>query len=355
MNVVFHPTPANQWIDFYLENNDKQLYLENTEFSYVSGNSFKTCISSTDCFFIKSIWSPEYDVLIDGKAISSRMAAAAEARFGYSSEGKIKLGFCDDYQICDRKTEPGTIERKLVNMITKFSGLKIFKNETTPQYKAMCWWLNDLNSRNNVNYHESMLIQRYLLALIYFSNGGAQWQNNKNWISQEPECTWHGISCEVDQNIISRVNLSSNNLKGTIISEIGEFRGLEYLALDSNGLEGLIPKEIIKAQNLMTIKLSNNKLKGRIPIEMKYLTSIKELDLSINRLTSVIPSELGAHKDIEYLDLSLNSLSGELSENFRFWDKLNFLNLSNNFFYGNVNILKNFTALEKLDLSDNYF
>jgi len=285
--------------------------------------------------------------LIDGKAILSEMTAKSEARFGYSSEGKVMPGFCDDYQVCDRKIKPGTMERKLINMITRFSGLKTFKNETAPHYKAMCWWLNDLNNRNNMNYHESMLIQRYLLALIYFSNGGVKWHNAKNWISQEPECTWYGISCEVDQNIISKVNLSSNNLKGTIISEIGEFRGLEYLALDSNGLEGLIPKEIIKAQNLMTLKLAKNKLKGRIPVEMKYLTSMKELDLSMNRLTSAIPPELGAYMDIEYLDLSLNSLSGELSENFRFWNKLNFLNLSSNFFYGNADILKNFTTLGK--------
>ena len=68
-------------------------------------------------------------------------------------------------------------------------------------------------------------------------------------------CAWHGTCFEVDQNIISKVNLSSNNLKGTIIPEIGEFRGLEYHAFDSNGLEGLILKEIIKAQNLLTLKL----------------------------------------------------------------------------------------------------
>lgn len=75
----------------------------------------------------------------------------------------------------------------------------------------------------------------------------------------------------------------------------------------------------------------------------------------MNRLTSAIPSEFGANKDIEYLDLWLHSLSGDLSENFRFWDKLIFLNLSSNFFYGNVDILNNFTTLDKLDLSDNYF
>ena len=69
-----------------------------------------------------------------------------------------------------------------------------------------------------------MLIQRCLLALIYFSNSGSQWNITKNWISQEPACAWHGTSCEVDQNIISKVNLSSNNLKGTMIPEIGEFR-----------------------------------------------------------------------------------------------------------------------------------
>lgn len=213
--------------------------------------------------------------MIDGKAILSGMTAATEARFGYSSEGKIMSDFCDHYEVSDRKIKPGTMERKLINMITRFSGLKIFKNKTAPQHKAMCWWLDDLNSRNNVNYHESMLIQRHFVALIYFNNSGDQWHTSKNWISKEPECAWYGISCEVDQNIISKINLSSNNLKGTIISEIGEVRGLKYLALDPNGLEGLIPKEIIKALNLMTIKLSNNKLKGRIPIEMKYLTSIK--------------------------------------------------------------------------------
>ena len=30
LKVVFHTTPENKWIEFYLENNNKQLYLENT-------------------------------------------------------------------------------------------------------------------------------------------------------------------------------------------------------------------------------------------------------------------------------------------------------------------------------------
>ena len=271
---------------------------------------------------------------------------ASEARFGYSSaKGNIIPGFCDDYQVCNREIKAGTIERKFINMVTRFSKIKLFEDKTTPQYEAMCWWLNDLDRRININYHESMLIQRYLLALIYFSNSGAQWHDNRKWVSQEPECNWYGISCDVDESIISKIDLSSNNVKGTIISEIGELKGLEHISFDSNVLKGTIPKEIIKLEKLSTLTLSNNKLKGNIPVEMKYITSLKKLDLSINRFSSTIPPEFGAHKNIEYLDFSLNSLSGELSENFISWNKLNFLNLSGNFFYGNANILQNFTRL----------
>ena len=60
-------------------------------------------MSNTDCFHIKSIWPPEHDALIDGKAILTGMAAATEARFSYSLEGKIMLLFCDVYKACDRK------------------------------------------------------------------------------------------------------------------------------------------------------------------------------------------------------------------------------------------------------------
>ena len=56
------------------------------------------------------------------------------------------MGFCDGYEACDRK-KPGSIERKLINMITRFSGLKTFTIETTPEHEAMCWWLDDLNSK----------------------------------------------------------------------------------------------------------------------------------------------------------------------------------------------------------------
>ena len=98
----------------------------------------------------------------------------------------------------------------------------------------------------------TLKLLRHLLALIYFSNSGTQWCITKNWISQEPACAWHGMSLEIDRNEISKVHLSSNNLKGNMIPEIGKFRELECHAFDSNGLEVLIPKEIFKAENLLT-------------------------------------------------------------------------------------------------------
>ena len=90
--------------------------------------------------------------------------------------------------MCHRNIQPGTMERKMINMITRFSGTKIFEDQSTPQYQAMCWWLNDLDYKNRIEFNESMLIQRYLLALIYFSNGGRGWHNTENWMTNLSEC-----------------------------------------------------------------------------------------------------------------------------------------------------------------------
>ena len=158
-------------------------------FASIYGNTFKTCISGTDCFYVQSNWSPNFDVFVDNNAVLTGMDTVSKARFGYSSaNGTIVRDFCDVYQMCHRNIQPGTMERKMINMITRFSGTKIFEDQSTPQYQAMCWWLNDLDYKNRIEFNESMLIQRYLLALIYFSNGGRRWHNTENWMTNLSEC-----------------------------------------------------------------------------------------------------------------------------------------------------------------------
>jgi Leucine-rich repeat (LRR) protein len=61
------------------------------------------------------------------------------------------------------------------------------------------------------------------------------------------------------------LNLSSNQLTGSIPPEIGNLTNLEWLVLGSNELTGSIPSEIGNLTNLIILYLNNNQLTGEIP------------------------------------------------------------------------------------------
>ena len=43
------------------------------------------------------------------------------------------------------------------------------------------------------------------------------------------ECKWHGVSCTIFEGMIDELDLSNNNVRGSLLSELGELRGLERL------------------------------------------------------------------------------------------------------------------------------
>ncbi|KAJ6864004.1 hypothetical protein NC651_034736 [Populus alba x Populus x berolinensis] len=63
---------------------------------------------------------------------------------------------------------------------------------------------------------------------------------------------------------------------------------------------------------LEEIDLSNNQLHGSIPVTMGNLPSLTSLDLSNNILSGSIPLSLGSLSSLEYIDLSNNLLSGSI-------------------------------------------
>ena len=42
-------------------------------------------------------------------------------------------------------------------------------------------------------------------------------------------CTWYRVSCVTYEDIVDELDLSNNNLVGSMPSELGELRGLRYL------------------------------------------------------------------------------------------------------------------------------
>ena len=93
----------------------------------------------------------------------------------------------------------------------------------------MCWWLDDLDSKTPAGQQTTFNVQRYILALLYLSNGGDEWLNNDQWMTKAHECEWYGVFCNVYDGMVDKLDLSKNNLKGYMPPELGELRGLEYL------------------------------------------------------------------------------------------------------------------------------
>jgi hypothetical protein len=82
-------------------------------------------------------------------------------------------------------------------------------------------WLS--NNANLDEYPDVQKIQRYVLAVVYYSTNGDGWQKREGWLSDEDECTWlvkSTVFCapalDPTTNQVFVLDLSENNLVGTM-------------------------------------------------------------------------------------------------------------------------------------------
>lgn len=105
------------------------------------------------------------------------------------------------------------------------------------------------------------------------------------------------------RNLMYVVDLSSNDLSGTMPSEIYSLTRLQSLNLSHNQLLGMIPQEIGNLTQLESIDLSSNQLLGEIPQSMSALSFLGVLNLSFNNFMGKIPSgtQLQGFTNLSYM------------------------------------------------------
>ncbi|XP_074284111.1 receptor-like protein EIX2 [Silene latifolia] len=86
------------------------------------------------------------------------------------------------------------------------------------------------------------------------------------------------------------IDLSCNNLVGSIPDDMTKISGLLSLNLSYNQLAGTIPKNIGDLKSLISLDLSKNNLIGNIPTSLSELYSLSHLNLSYNNLSGQIPT-----------------------------------------------------------------
>ncbi len=189
------------------------------------------------------------------------------------------------------------------------------------------------------------------LIALHNATNGPNWTDKWSLPTNHP-CTLFGITCASGH--VSAIDLSGNNLNGTIPPQLGNLANLQQLGLHTNQLSGAIPPELGNLANLQGLYLAHNQLSGMIPSQLGNLASLQYLNLFDNQLSGTIPPQLGSLGSLRWLHLFDNQLSGAIPSQLGNLANLTYTDLSNNQLSGTIPPqLGNLASLRGLYLGDN--
>ncbi|KAL5543480.1 hypothetical protein UlMin_007264 [Ulmus minor] len=141
----------------------------------------------------------------------------------------------------------------------------------------------------------------------------------------------------VDYPSFDVIDLSNNNLTGSLPSSIANCTDLKVLDLKKNNFSGKIPESLGQLEFLEILHLGDNKLSGEIPHTFRNLSRIETMDLGNNRLTGKIPQWIGeGFESLRILNLRSNSFFGELPSSLSNLSSLQVLDLTGNHLSGSI-------------------
>ena len=244
------------------------------------------------------------------------------------------------------------------DMIGKGLSLDGFYVQGSPQHLALFFITQD-DTFHSSNSH---LLQRYAMAVFYFSLGGPKrwntcWsggrynetfdlafsdecshelqENRKAWLSPTHECQWAFIECDRN-SFVTGISMTSNVKEETsdvpyfrstkellmLPQEITVFDRMTKLDLRNNFLTGTIPTIIGSMNKLRAINLYGNKFSGSIPEDVYELIGMEYLVLGRNSFVGTISPSIGKLTHMLSLYLGYNDLSGSIPLELKYLDRL---------------------------------
>ncbi|XP_057785101.1 probable LRR receptor-like serine/threonine-protein kinase At3g47570 isoform X3 [Salvia miltiorrhiza] len=197
-------------------------------------------------------------------------------------------------------------------------------------------------------------------ALLAFKNAITSHPNSiliSNWSTNAPICSWTGVSCSLDHQRVTALNLSGFGLQGTLSPHLGNLTFLRSLDMSSNNFTGSIPSELSNIRGLRTLNLSSNQLTGTPPsCVFTNMSVLVEIDLRSNELTGQLPSDICSNTPkLKRLFLRNNQINGKIPKSIYKCREMEELSLAYNQFNGNIPTeIGNLTKLTYLGLSSNH-
>jgi len=150
--------------------------------------------------------------------------------------------------------------------------------------------------------------------------------------------------------------ITANSFKGTIPTQIGQLKNLNFFMADNNTLTGPIPSQFGSLTSFRRLDVENNLLTGPIPNELFGMSTLEKLILSNNSLSGTIPSLVGELNSLSDLWVSHNDLTGEIPTEIVNAFNLEVLLLNGNDFNGPIPAnVDNLLELFFVDFSNNTF
>uniref|UniRef100_A0A0A9DIE0 Protein kinase domain-containing protein n=1 Tax=Arundo donax TaxID=35708 RepID=A0A0A9DIE0_ARUDO len=101
-------------------------------------------------------------------------------------------------------------------------------------------------------------------------------------------CSWSGVQCFDGK--VETLNLTGQELAGTLAPEIGRLQRLKSLLLQKNNFHGQIPREFGGLTALEVLDLSSNNLDGAVPEELSAMPLLRQLSLHDNQFQEGVSS-----------------------------------------------------------------
>jgi hypothetical protein len=231
---------------------------------------------------------------------------------------------------------------------------------SSPQMMAISWLADEdetITFPLELDEHDEygFFYDRYSCVVLAFSTGYETWIENSGWLDTSISVCdgWYGLACN-DDDRVSVLDLSLQNMTGPIPSELGIMESLDFVFMFSNKLTGTLPAELGNLGDADFFYLNDNLLTGTLSSDLSGLLDADELFLQNNMFTGSIPESFGSLVDLVNLRLDGNQLSGMIPSGFSRLKRLQQLYLNNNRLQKAIPTqLGGIISLKRLLLNDN--
>eukprot|EP00978_Attheya_sp_CCMP212_P031039 scaffold116001_cov53-Attheya_sp.AAC.1 len=236
---------------------------------------------------------------------------------------------------------------------------------TTPQGQS---FLELVAEYENEPFEDDQLVQRHgLISFFESTTTNGQWLENDGWADYSMnECDWQFLECNDDGEVL-RLEAASNELAGTLPSELCALTSLQHLDLGNQLITGTLPSCFSKLQNLIRFELDDNAVTGTVPYGLLAIPTLTHVEMYANQfdgnLDGLFALPEGFDENSETAKGSLlklivdrNSLTGTIPTEVGEFTKLNVLKLHDNNLTGDIpSELNELDELEVCELNGNVF